>query len=91
MQFLKKKLGQSKARQENSPMSEGQANPYVKNVANIEEVLHEISAAMLTKPLRKQLQANRDERAATKLRRGEVIVEANSWAWFPLRRAQAVR
>ena len=72
MDFLKKKSEECKGRQKDALLSEGQTEPYVKIVAALEQALCEDSATALSKPLRIQLQADRERRMTGKKK--EVVV-----------------
>ena len=60
--FLKKKAEECKEKQKHPLLGEGQANPYAKIVAALEQSLSEGTGTALSKPLRAQLQATREKR-----------------------------
>lgn len=71
--FLNSKLGHSLERQKNILLEEGQANRFLTILAWFHEALREGTAMALTKLLRTQLHADRDNRLAAGTRKSQVV------------------
>ena len=69
MEFLNKKVEDCKGRQGNVLLEEGKVNPYIKIMAALEQSLREGTGTALTKPLRTQLQADREKRLSVGTRK----------------------
>ena len=61
LDFLKNKAEECKEKQNNPLLCEGQVNPYIKLIVVLEQSLREGKTMARTKPLRKQLQADREK------------------------------
>ena len=61
MEFLRKKVEECKSRKGKIELEEGKVNPYFKIIAVVQQFQREGMRTVLTEPLRKQLQADREK------------------------------